>query len=139
MLHNETRKLALEAYEKSHNAKEVARNYSVNECTIYRLAEKMKRTGSVELQTSKRGRKPLLTEQNINDIDQLIRNCPDITIDEIIDKLSLSVCNECVRMAVIKLGYRYKKKSLHAAERDRPRCESETHGMEVGHAGIRCK
>lgn len=45
---------------------------------------------------------------------------PDITINEIIEKLSLKVTNETVRKAVIKMGYRYKKKSLHASERYRP-------------------
>ena len=43
----------------------------------------MKKTGSVELQTSQRGRKPALTEKDLQDIDQLITAQPDITIDEI--------------------------------------------------------
>ena len=139
MLHNESRKLALAAYEKTHNAKEVARNYSVNESTIYRLAEKYKRCGSVELETSKRGRKASLSEQNIKDIDALIQECPDITIGEIVEKLSLKVCKETVRLAVVKLGYRYKKKTIHAAERDRPRCEGEASCVENEPSGMRRK
>lgn len=39
MLHNEARKLALEAWDKTHNAKEIAKYFSVNESTIYRLVE----------------------------------------------------------------------------------------------------
>ena len=39
MLHNEARKLVLEAWDKTHNAKEIAKYFSVNESTIYRFVE----------------------------------------------------------------------------------------------------
>ena len=38
MLHNEARKLVLEALYKTHNVKEMAKCFSVNKSTIYRLA-----------------------------------------------------------------------------------------------------
>lgn len=90
----------------------------------------MKKTGSVELQTSQRGRKPALTEKDLQDIDQLITAQPDITIDEIIEKHGLYVSNETVRKAVIGLGYVYKKKSFYAAERERIRCCGSERGLE---------
>ena len=37
MLHDETRKLLIEAWNKTHNAKEIAKCFSVNTSTIYRL------------------------------------------------------------------------------------------------------
>ena len=37
MLHNEARKLLIQALEKTHNAREVAENFSVNRGTVYRL------------------------------------------------------------------------------------------------------
>ena len=37
MLHNEARKLVLEAWDKTHNAREIAKYFSVNESTVYRL------------------------------------------------------------------------------------------------------
>ena len=52
MLHNEARKLVLEAWDKTHNAKEIAKYFSVNESTIYRLVEERTRTGSYETRTS---------------------------------------------------------------------------------------
>ena len=45
MLHNEARKLVLEAWDKTHNAKEIAKYFSVNESTVYRLVEERTRTG----------------------------------------------------------------------------------------------
>ena len=49
MLHNEARKLVLEAWDKTHNAKEIAKYFSVNESTIYRLVEERTRTGSYDV------------------------------------------------------------------------------------------
>ena len=60
-------------------------------------------------------------------------------IDEIIDKLDLHVCNETVRKAAIKLGYSYKKKSLHASEQERPRCQGKTQKLEKTYVGERHK
>ena len=121
MLHNEARNLLVKAYEETHNARTVAKCFQVSTSTVYRLSIQMKKTGSVDLQTSQRGRKAALTEADLHNIDQLIIAQTDITIDEIIEKLGLSVSNETVRKAVIRLGYVYKKKSFYAAERERVR------------------
>ena len=47
MLHNEARKLILEAYDKGVSVKELA---SVNTCSIYRLLKRRNETGSYETQ-----------------------------------------------------------------------------------------
>ncbi len=62
MLHSKARKLMVEAYERTHNAKEVAECYSVDESTVYRLKRQKKAIGSVELRTNSCGRKPSLSE-----------------------------------------------------------------------------
>ena len=40
MLHDETRKLLIEAWNKTHNAKEIPECFSVNTSTVYRLENK---------------------------------------------------------------------------------------------------
>ena len=55
MLHDETRKLLIEAWNKTHNAKEIAECFSVNTSTVYRLEKQMRETGSVKTMTSQRG------------------------------------------------------------------------------------
>ena len=124
MLHNEARELLVEAYEKTGNAEEVAECFGVDKSTVYRLSRQKKATGSVKLKTNKRGRKSSLSPEDLSNIDKAIQEQSDITIGEIIEKLDLHVANETVRKAVIKMGYKYKKKSLHASERERPRCGS---------------
>ncbi len=73
MLHNEARRLLVQAYEQTHDAQTVAKCFQVSTSTVYRLSVQMKKTGSVELQTSQRGRKPALTEEDLQGIDQLTR------------------------------------------------------------------
>lgn len=120
MLHDETRKLLIEAWNKTHNAKEIAERFSVNTSTVYRLEKQMCETGSVKTRTSERGRKHALTPEDLQNIDRVVQQEPDLTIDEIIDKLGLHVCNETVCKAVIKLGYSYKKKFFMPQSRSVP-------------------
>lgn len=58
MLHNEARKLILEAYDKGVSVKELAKCFSVNTCSIYRLLKRRNETGSYETQTNLRGKSP---------------------------------------------------------------------------------
>ena len=46
MLHDEVRKLLIEAWNKTHNAKEIAECFSVNTSTVYHLEKQMRETGS---------------------------------------------------------------------------------------------
>ena len=75
----------------------------MNTSTVYRLEKQMRETGSVKTRTSQRGRKHALTPEDLQNIDRVVQQEPDITIDEIIDKLGLHVCNETVRKAVISI------------------------------------
>ena len=122
MLHNEARELLVKGYEKSGDVEAIAQAYSVSERTVYCLAQQKRETGSVELKTSQRGRKAVLTEENKRDIQQCVEERPDITINEMREKLQLTASYSTVERAVKAMGYTLKKKSLYASERDRVRC-----------------
>lgn len=139
MLHNEARKLLIQALERSHNVREVARNYCVNRSIVYRLKKRLDETGSIETRTYLRGRKPALTPEEVENINQLVKSRPDITMQEIIETLHLTVSNETVRKTVRQLGYRRKKKSLHASEQKRPRCGREEEKLERPYVWIQGK
>lgn len=51
----------------------------------------------------------------------------------------LKVSDETVRQAVLKLGYVYKKKSLHASEQERPRHSIEAKKLAATYSGERRK
>ena len=133
MLHNEARNLMVRAYEKSRDANQTAVNFSVSTSTVYRLERQMKKTGSVDLRVQERGRKPILSAEDIRRIQDAIQAQNDLTIDEIREKLNLSASYSTVERAIRKMGYTIKKKSLHASERDRLRCTKETGGMDIIH------
>ncbi len=130
MLHNEARNLLVEAYEKTHDAKVVAMAYGVSVPTVYRLAEQKAKTGSVNLRVRQRGRKRVLTNKDLEKIAETIEAQPDITLSEIVEKLDLPVGIETVRRAIQAMGYRRKKKMIHASEQERPRCAGQTRTME---------
>lgn len=133
MLHNEARELLVRGYEATHDAEGIAKAYSVSKWTVYRLVEQKRKTGTVALRTSLRGRKPLLTEEDRARIRASIEERPDITNEELRETLELKTSYSTVERAVKKMGYTYKKKSLHATERERTRCAGETCPMEGKH------
>ena len=116
MLPKETRLLLLKTIENGTKVTDAAKAYCVNRSTVNRLIRQRKETGSIEPKTYLRGRKPSLSEEDLQNIDNLLGEHPDLTISEIKEELNLPVCEETVRKAVLKLGYVYKKKSMHASE-----------------------
>ena len=130
MLHNEARNLLVEAYEKTHDAKGIALAYGVSVPTVYRLVEQKAKTGSVDLRVSERGRKRVLGQGALEKIAKEIDAQPDITLAEIVEKLELPVGIETVRRAIQAMGYRRKKKMIHASEQERPRCAGQERTME---------
>ena len=130
MLHNEARELLVEGYEATHDAEGIAKAYSVSKWMVYRLVEQKRKTGSVALRTSQRGRKPILTAEDKENIRSCIDENPDVTIEEIREKLNLSASYSTVERAINAMGYTLKKKSLYASERDRVRCAGKAQRME---------
>lgn len=122
MLSNEARSTIIKAHEKGYKSNELADIFEVDVSNINKLIRQYKKTGSYELRTHERGRKSSLSEDDRKKIYDLVSQNPDITINEIIEKLNLKLKNEAVRRAVRKMGFVYKKKSLHATERHRSRC-----------------
>lgn len=130
MLHNEARNLLVEAYKKTHDAKGIALAYGVSVPSVYRLAEQKARTGSVDLRVSERGRKRILVQEDLENIARTVDEQPDITLAEIVEKLNLPVGIETVRRRLQAMGYRRKKKMIHASEQERPRCAGKERRME---------
>ena len=123
MLHNEARKLLVEGYERTHDVHGIAKAYGVTEREVYRLVKQKRDTGSVELRTSQRGRKPKMTEKDLERLRAAIEKTPDKTLGELKEELNLP-CSESRLSRIVreKLGFRRKKKVIHASEQERPRC-----------------
>ena len=60
-------------------AKELAKCFSVNTCSVYRLLKRRNETGSYETQTDLRGKKPKLSDADHQHILSLLEKQLDIT------------------------------------------------------------
>ena len=125
MLSQEERELLIKTQETIHDATVTAKIFGVSKSTVYARIRDYKARGTTELRTNLRGRKSKITSEDKDHIKKLIEKNNDITIHEINETLNLGVCDEAVRQRVVKMGFRYKKKSLHATERERSRCGSK--------------
>ena len=125
MLSQEERELLIKTQETIHDATAAAKIFGVSKGTVYARIRDYKARGTTKLLTNLRGRKSSITPEDEEHIKELIEKNNDITIHEINETLNLGVCDETVRQRVVKMGFRYKKKSLHATERDRSRCCSK--------------
>ena len=131
MLRNETRSRLVAGYERTHDAKMIAQAYGVSEREVYKLAAQMRETGSVDVRTGNCGRKPKLTEKDLERVDKAIQAQPDITFGELIKNLELDISESRLgRIVREKLGYSLKKKVIHASEQERPRCAGIASRME---------
>ena len=130
MLHNEARKLLVEGYEATHNAEAIAKIFHVNKYTVYHLEERKRKTGSVDLQTWRRGRKALLSSTDKARIAECITKNPTINLEELRTQLGLKVSISTMSRVVRALGFRVKKVGLSATERERPRCAGKTYQVE---------
>lgn len=106
--------------------------YGVSVPSVYRLAEQKGRTGSVDLRVSERGRKRILGQEDLENIARAVDEQPDITLFEIVEKLNLPVGIETVRRRLRAMGYRRKKKMIHASEQERPRMCGQREKTGVG-------
>ena len=125
MLSQEERELLIKTQETIHDATAAAIRFGVSKGTVYARIRDYKARGTADLRTNLCGRKSMITPEDEEHIKELIEKNNDITIHEINEALNLGVCDEAVRKRVVKMGFRYKKKSLHATERDRSRCGSK--------------
>ena len=130
MLHNEARKLLVEGYEATHNAKEIARVFHVSKYTVYHFEEQKRKTGSVDLQMWQRGRKALLNSEEKARIAKCITKNPTISLEDLRTQLGLKVSIPTMSRVVRALGFCVKKVGLSATEKERPRCAGKTYQVE---------
>lgn len=110
-LSNDLRVRILLAYKNGKTVKEIKEEFYVGQNTVYCLLRLFKETGSHEARENNCGRKPMLTEDDLKNIENKILETPDITLEELKERLSLTVSISALcRTINKKLGLIYKKK-----------------------------
>ena len=112
MISIEIRKLIMCAKAQGKNVVEIMNAYQVKRTTVYNLYKLVEETGSVVPRPHKGGRKAILNEERLKELEQLIIENSDITLAEIKEKMNLEI-SLCAISKTIKnkLHYRYKKNS----------------------------
>jgi transposase len=92
---------------------EISNELSVKKTFIYNMLELYRKTGFVEPKPHTGGRKPTLDEERLLQIEALIIETPDITLQEIKDALGLTISLSIICDAVNKkLNLRLKKNNI---------------------------
>jgi putative transposase len=110
-LSNDLRKRIIEAKLRGDTQDKIAVEKEVNTSTITKLWALYRKTGDYKASPNLGGRKPALSQQQLEQITEKINEQPDITLQELIDEYSLPVCVSALcRTINNKLGFHYKKK-----------------------------
>lgn len=133
MISMEKRELITRARADGMKIAEIARVYRVCESTVYKLFQLVRETGSIKPRPHAYGRKPALDEAQMRRLGALIEERRDITLEEIKEKMELSISLSALsRIIRNKLGYRYKKRQYTRKSRiDRTLSQGERLGEKL--------
>lgn len=125
MMGKEVRERIIEARERGVTVAALSKSYGVSERSIFKLQALYRATGNITPRTHTRGRKSTVNAEMLARIDQTIQEIPDITLEELREKLRLPV--QVSRLCQIireKLGYTYKKRWSMPASKTGRTCKS---------------
>lgn len=108
MIPVEVRKIIVANYEEGISVKEICHIMRVSKSAVYSILKKYRETGSVEAHYP--GRQPRITEEQIEAIEKTVLEQPDITLQEIIEKLNLPIAKSQLSNILIKKKFRFKKR-----------------------------
>lgn len=125
-LSNDLRERILAAVDRHEGSRrQLALRFAVNVSTVTRLLQLRRRTGSADPRPHAGGRTPTLDQGGLDRLRDLVREDPDATLEELRERLGLSGSLMIVWRGLKALGITRKKKTLHAAERDRPEVQEK--------------
>ena len=108
MISQEIRGLIIRNAEEGISVEEMSRVLHVGKSTIWRLLKQKKETGSIESRCH--GRKSSLTEEQHEKMIALVEAQPDITLEEIRERLKLPIHKSQISQLLGKAGYSFKKR-----------------------------
>jgi transposase len=120
-LSNDLRDRVLNAVDRQEGSRrQLAARFGVNVSTITRWLQLRRQTGSSQPRPHGGGVAPALDQDGLERLRALVEEDPDATLETLRQRLGLGGSIMLVWRALKKLGITVKKKSPHAAERDRP-------------------
>jgi transposase len=108
---NEKRELLIAAKQRGEKEEEIAKWLDISKGSVGTIWRLFRKTGSF-LQKAYTGRPSMITQEKVDKIQSAIRNDPDITLGELIERLSLPIQKSQLSRLLISLGYSFKKRQL---------------------------
>ena len=106
------RKRVLEAYDSEKSSLgQIAKQFQVTTRWIQKLSQQREREGTIAPRPQNQGRKPAFRGDDLEQLDDFVKENPDSTLEEIKDHFSGKVdCSVvAIHNALKRLGWRYKK------------------------------
>lgn len=104
------RKRIVGAYDANEGTRqEIADRFKVSLAMVKKLLEQRKRLGTIEPQSYRCGRKPILQEQDLQWLRQMVTKRPDITLKELQQLCSKQCSIMTISRCLEQLGASYKK------------------------------
>ena len=117
----EMRRRILKAYDEGQGTRaEVARRFQVSEDFVKKLLKQRKRTGEIAPRHRNSGRKPKITPTHRKQMRKMIEKQPDLTLEEIREKVGLECTVQAVHYALQGMGLTYKKRRSMRASKTVP-------------------
>lgn len=107
---NEKRELIVEAKQRGEKEGIIAKWLKISKSSIGKIWKLFKDKGNFQ-PTQYTGRKSRLSDEKIEEIRSTVKERPDITLNELIEHLSLPIKKSQLSKLLIGLGFSYKKNS----------------------------
>lgn len=110
VISNEKRADIIKHMQAGENKKDISKWLFVSVKTIKRIWNKFLTTGNYEPEPLNNGRKPKVSEEDMDKIVIKIKEQPDITLEELIEQFELSISKSALCRRLIKIGLSFKKR-----------------------------
>ena len=107
---NEKRELIIAAKKREEKGEDIAVWLNVRS-SVNRIWSQYKKTNSISPKV-RPGRTPRLNDAKIEEIKATVKKQPDLTLDELIERLELPIKKSRLSVILIKMGLSYKKNSV---------------------------
>jgi transposase len=107
---NEIREKIIQHKQNYVNETDIAKWLIISQSTVTKIWALHKTTGSIKPRPRTQGRKPLVTQQTMDQITTKIDNQPDITLKELIEEFNLQISQAALSKRLTKLDYTFKKR-----------------------------
>ena len=108
---NEKRELLIAAKQRGEKEEDIAKWLDISKGSVGTIWRLFRKTSSF-LPIAYTGRPSVITQEKAEEIQVTVRNNPDITLTELIERLSLPIQKSQLSRLLISMGYSFKKRQL---------------------------